>query len=104
MRLQHSFPRFPDAAATQAALRGYLAAVADLAAPKRALPLLWDAPRLDAFHAGISAALRRKPGAPPLHCDCRLSLRNTLIFSCAWESILITPEQQKFNTLEVFRE
>ncbi len=62
MRLQHAPPRTPEAAAKREALKGYLTAVADLAAPKRVLPLLRDVARLQAFHAGVSAALQRKPG------------------------------------------
>lgn len=88
MRLQHSFLRSPDAATTQVALRGYLAAVADLAAPKRALALLWDASRLDTFHAGISAALQVKPSAATLRCNCHLCLqKHTGLLLCLGEHV-----------------
>jgi len=40
-----------------------VSALADLANPKAALPLLADDRRLAAFEAGIAAALKEQPGA-----------------------------------------
>lgn len=44
-------------------LHRYVSALADLANPKAALPLLTDERRLAAFEAGIAAALKEQPGA-----------------------------------------
>lgn len=41
---------------------GYVTALADLAAPKAALPLLHDPQRLTAFEAAMFAALEKQPG------------------------------------------
>ncbi len=45
----------------------YVSALADLAAPKAALPLLADERRLAAYEAAIAAALCEQPGANSLY-------------------------------------
>ena len=73
MKLARQPPRTPQAAGRRAALAAYVTALADLAAPKRALPILADGPRLDAYDAGIRAAVQRRPGeacAPPTTVCC----------------------------------
>ena len=62
MKLHHQPPKRPEAAARRATLAAYINALADLAAPKKALTILSDAPRMDAFEAGIRSALQEKPG------------------------------------------
>ena len=44
-------------------LAAYLNALADLAGPKRALPMLRDVARIDAYSAAIRCAVRQRPGA-----------------------------------------
>lgn len=63
MRLSHMPPRSPEAAAKRGALQAYLAALADLAAPKKALCILRDQSRLRCFDAVVHTVLRRRPGA-----------------------------------------
>ena len=43
-------------------LAAYLNALADLAGPKRALPMLRDAPRLDAYSTAIRKILAKREG------------------------------------------
>ncbi|CAL8464829.1 g4364 [Coccomyxa elongata] len=53
-------------------LMGYVSALADLAAPKAALPLLADEHRLAAYEAAIAAALCEQPGANSLYHSSRM--------------------------------
>jgi hypothetical protein len=62
MKLHHQPPKGPEVAARRATLAAYVNALADLAAPKKALAILADTARLDAFGAGIRGALQGKPG------------------------------------------
>ena len=62
MKLQHQPPRGPEVAARRTTVAAYVNALADLAAPKKALPILRDATRLHAFEAGIHSALQCKAG------------------------------------------
>ena len=48
----------------RAMLAAYVNALGDLAGPKRALPMLGDTARLDAYVAGIRHALSQRPGQP----------------------------------------
>ena len=43
-------------------LAAYVNALGDLAGPKRALPMLQDTARLNAYAAGIKHALKLRPG------------------------------------------
>lgn len=65
MKLQHQPPKAPEVAARRATLATYINALADLAAPKKAMAVLSDAARLEAFDAGIRTALQCKPGTQP---------------------------------------
>ena len=67
MKLHHQPAKTPEVAARRATLATYINALADLAAPKKAMAMLSDTARLEAFDAGIRTALQRKPGdQPPL--------------------------------------
>lgn len=66
MKLEHQPPKSLEAGARRATLAAYINALADLAAPKKALPILSDSTRLDAFDAGIKGALQQKPGEPQI--------------------------------------
>ena len=48
--------------ARRGVLAAYLDALADLAGPKRALPMLRDRARLDAYSAAIRDAVSLRPG------------------------------------------
>jgi hypothetical protein len=63
MKLHHQPPKTPEVAARRATLATYVNALADLAAPKKAMAILSDTARLEAFDTGIRTALQRKPGA-----------------------------------------
>ena len=52
----------------RAMLAAYVNALGDLAGPKRALPMLQDTARLNAYAAGIRHALLQRPGQPPPLC------------------------------------
>jgi hypothetical protein len=62
MKLHHQPPKTPEVADRRATLATDINALADLAAPKKAMTILSDTARLQAFDAGIRTALQRKPG------------------------------------------